>query len=357
MRTTTLYKSITGLALLAGAVALMTACSSSTDTPNSEDPAGTSSAPDKITLLESSPKGIGWSVELIAQAKGYFSGQNLEVDLQSGGGGSETAQQIIAGNFDYGLPNAATAIIGSTKEPSLRVLGCQNQKNVFSIITLADSGISQFSDLAGKAIGITDQASGEVPLVKAALKRDGITDKVKLLTIGSGPAAILAIKNGTVAAYAGGLSDMVPIKASKLDTRSITPPDFANLASHCLTTRGDVIDSKHGSDITLRLMTALQEATAFMMNNKDEALQTVCKESPQSCKSQESAKLYFDSVIELTQPLNSSEHFWGIDQDAWDQTVNYLGISGSIDPSKVNLKQLINDPKAVALYNKAVKGA
>jgi NitT/TauT family transport system substrate-binding protein len=334
-----------------------TTTDTTTTTTSEATPTDTGDAVDPIavTVLQASPQGMGWAVELIAQENNLFNEAGLEVTLESSEGGTATVQQLIAKQVDFVYSDASSIVVAATKDATLRVLGCQNQSNVFSINVPADSDIQDISGFAGKKLGIVDQGSGEGPLVKAALAEAGIADQVELVAIGAGPAAVRAIQQDQVQGYASGLSDLVPVKAAGIEVRNITPDNYAGLQSHCLTTRADVLADAQGKDTATRLMTALIRGADSLLADQEGAYEVVCTTTPQSCQNEDAARAYLDSIVTITTPADQEPN-WSINQDGWQATVDFLAVARSVDASTVDLTALTQDTAITEVFTAASFG-
>jgi NitT/TauT family transport system substrate-binding protein len=154
-----------------------------------------------------------WSPVIAARDSGFFEAQGLDVTLQETDGTSFVTQQLIAGNAEHGFASAAGALIAANEDPDLRVIGCQEQRNIFFINTPSDSGIESVDDLDGETVGIGDEARREGPLVQAIQNENDLD--LRILPLGFEPAQVIpALDDGEIVAYAGGITPTTALETS-----------------------------------------------------------------------------------------------------------------------------------------------
>src|SRR5690606_25257767 len=95
----------------------------------------------------------------------------------------------------------------------------------YKIALLPDSPIKGPKDLAGKSIGIASMGSNAIPVAKSILASAGVDENdVTFIPIGVGAAALEAMRNGQVDAYAAFTTGFGAILRVGQDLRYITHP-------------------------------------------------------------------------------------------------------------------------------------
>lgn len=138
----------------------------------------------------------------IAQDKGYFAEENLEVELYTPVDPSTVLQTVGAGEDDFGISYQPDVLLARGQGvPVVSVLGMV-QHPLNSVMALKSSGIARPSDLAGKKVGYPGIPTNE-PMLETMLKFDGLRglSDVELVNVGFNLAESLI--SGTVDAVVG----------------------------------------------------------------------------------------------------------------------------------------------------------
>lgn len=147
-------------------------------------------AADKVTfLLDWLPAGDKAAV-YVAQAKGLFAAEGLEVTIQSGRGSSDVVTKLGTGAGDMGTGGLA-ALLQARAESKVPVKAIASLYTIEpdAIFTTEGSGINSLKDIAGKKIATATFSSSNVvwPLL---LQANGIDPaKVELLKVDPGALA------------------------------------------------------------------------------------------------------------------------------------------------------------------------
>jgi NitT/TauT family transport system substrate-binding protein len=157
----------------------------------------------------------------VALEQGYFSEENLDVELVPVNSGPERDQLMQAGQIDAMINEIVSVIFYNQIETEVVIVRFARTATadspVFRILASADSGIERVEDLAGVEIGISEgtviEYSTDRILEKAGLSPDeiatvavpSIPDRMNLLQSGQllaanlpDPVASLAIMNGAI---------------------------------------------------------------------------------------------------------------------------------------------------------------
>ena len=106
----------------------------------------------------------------VAQEMGYFADEGLQVEMVENVDGSD-ARYLAAGSADFGASSPgvglSTVDVGAT---NIKAVLNQNASNIFGIAYKTDSGIKDWSDLAGKSIAVTAESMVSIynPILEAA---------------------------------------------------------------------------------------------------------------------------------------------------------------------------------------------
>ena len=97
----------------------------------------------------------------IAQEKGYFTANGLDVTVKDYEAGKLAADALIAGEADICTSADFVLVSNSFEYTDLRVLGTVAVANLNELVARKQSGISQPADLKAKRIGVTRKSVGE----------------------------------------------------------------------------------------------------------------------------------------------------------------------------------------------------
>ena len=164
---------------------------------------GDEKAPDKIKLALDWYPNANHAGLYVAMEKGYFSEEDLEVEMYTPVDPSTVNQTVAAGADDFGINYQPDLLIARSRDvPVVSIVGLV-QHPLNSVQALKSSGITRPRDLVGKTVGYPGIPTNE-PLLDTMLKHDGVAgglDEVELLNVGFDLAAVLI--NGTVDACIG----------------------------------------------------------------------------------------------------------------------------------------------------------
>ncbi|MGH2949875.1 MAG: ABC transporter substrate-binding protein, partial [Solirubrobacteraceae bacterium] len=315
---------------------------------------GGAAATKDVTLLLSFPKAIAWLPLLVAEDQGYFEEEGLNVELQETEGSGFVTQQIIAGNSEFGWAGAPSDVIAFGKDPDLRVVACNHEKNIFSINVPAGSPISDVTQLRGKRLGITTRGGGEEPMVDSVLIENDMKEDVEIVPLGdAGAAVVKAIQDGEVDAFAGGYTDIATLEAAGLDLEDITPEKYDPMPGDCMVTSKEVLSDPENQDTAVRIIRAWAKGAFFAIANEEAALEISCNEVPEQCTDRERfTQPYLSATVELLRPVDESQPPTSLDPEGWQTTADVLLASGALD-EEVDVDTLIGAPEVQAVVDKA----
>ena len=172
--------------------------------------AGAWAAPEKskITIAVGGKNLFYYLPLTVAERKGYFKDEGLEVEIPDFAGGAKALQALVGGSadvvsgfYDHTIQMAAegrqlTAFVTMLRFPGL-VLVTSPQ---------AAASVTTIADLKGHVAGVTSAGSSSQMLLTYLLQRHGVApDSVSVTAIGSAATAIAAVERGKV--DAGMLAD------------------------------------------------------------------------------------------------------------------------------------------------------
>lgn len=140
----------------------------------------------------------------IAEEKGYFTEENLVVELYVPADPSTVLQTVGAGSDDFGISYQPDLLYARAQGVPVVSVAGMVQHPLNSVVALQASGITRPSDLKGKKVGYAGLPTGE-SLLDTMLKHDGLSglDEVELINVGYdlAPALISGTVDAVIGAY------------------------------------------------------------------------------------------------------------------------------------------------------------
>lgn len=263
----------------------------------------------------------------VAEEKGYFREQGLEVSIKHEPSVNEGQKDLIDGGIDLASATDYTIAANVSSTQNIRIITAIDNGQYLGITARKDKGITNPSDLKGKRIGIMPKTISEFYLYQF-LADKGISDN-DVQIVGFTPDKIVpALLNDEIDAISAGLS--LAYQANKslgADTILWFLPVEKD-SFWLLTAKKDWI-TMH-PDLIKRFIKSLVASENFVKNNEQEAMVIVAKNINNPDKD------YFDFVWSkhnFTVSLNQSlllalegETRWAIKNNLTDKTKvpNYL---------------------------------
>lgn len=321
--------------------------------------AGVATAQDltEVNVLLPIPEGLAFTPLVVAREKGYFADAGIAVTTSVADGSGYLSQQVVAGHSEFALMGAADAVVAYTKRNDVRVLFCNQVKNVYRIVARADTGIASMADLAGKSLGYTEPGGGESKLVSAAIDEAGlvVNDTITLVPIGgAGPQSLIALQNDTVQAYSSSFPDVAALAAAGIAWTDITPAKYSNVPGACMVTTEQVLATEDGKKKAIALASAWVHGQYEAIANPDEALDLVCSTIESACENENAAKALFAEAMNLITPPEG--HRPGeLSPSSWATVVEILASSGTV-AGDLSVTPLISGANVEAVIEAAYTG-
>lgn len=139
----------------------------------------------------------------IADEKGYFADEGLDVTIYTPDDPSTVLATVGAGQDEFGLSYETEVLLAHAQEVPVVSIAALVQHPLNSVMALESSGISRPGDLKGKKVGAPGIPT-DVPLLESMLTADGLTiEDVEIVNVGFDlvPALISGKVDAIVGAY------------------------------------------------------------------------------------------------------------------------------------------------------------
>ena len=146
----------------------------------------------------------------IAEKKGYFAEEGLNVTINDFKGGSQSLQALQGGSVDVVAGAYEHTIRMQVKgRPVIALIELGRFPGiVLAVKSALKDKVKKPGDLKGMKVGVTAPGSSTNNFVNYLLAKDGVKpDEVSIIGIGAGPTAVAAIKRGEIDA----LSNLEPV--------------------------------------------------------------------------------------------------------------------------------------------------
>jgi len=210
----------------------------------------------------------------VAEQKGYFADEKLEVDFYTPADPSTVNQTVAAGSDDFGINYQPDLLMARAQGVSVVSIAALVQHPLNSVQTLKASGITRPGELVGKKVGYPGIPLNE-PLLDTMLKADGVEgglDEVELVNVGwtLAEALINESVDACIGCYFSHESFLIenqghPVNIMRMEEWGV--PDFYELV---LVTSEKTLDER--PELAQRLVRALMRGYADAAANPDAAV-------------------------------------------------------------------------------------
>lgn len=144
---------------------------------------------DVTYLLPAPPNSPAFAPWIIAQQKGYYAAQNLNMKFIAAKGGVDVAKQIGAGNAMLGGALGDTPIVVRANGIPVRAVAVLGAGGVTMIATNAKANINSISDLKGKTLTVMSYSDTTYYALLASLRKAGLS-KTDVNIQAAGPSGV-----------------------------------------------------------------------------------------------------------------------------------------------------------------------
>ncbi|PID13932.1 ABC transporter substrate-binding protein [Sporosarcina sp. P34] len=342
-----LFLSITLLLLL------LAGCTN--DAPTTEQKETPSNEMKKVSIMLDWYPNAVHSYLYVAQEKGYFNEENVEVDIQFPANPTDPMNLTAAGKVTLGLYYQPDVILAQANENiPVKAIASIVREPLNYTVMLDESSIQSPKDLEGKTIGYPGIPLNE-SLIKTMVTNDGGDyDKINMIDVGFELESSLVSKR--VDAVTGTfINHEVPVMDSKgFKTRYFNPVDYGvpNYSEIVLLTSNDTWDKEQ--DAIQAFWRAAQKGYEFMVEQPEEALDLLLN-------NQDQANFPLDKAIEteslqilLPKMDTNGEAFGALDETSWEDVRDWLHEMEMIK-TKPEVDDMILDVSTDEMFSKVTK--
>ncbi len=261
---------------------------------------GHSGQADKMSFNLGWQHGIQFLGYYVAQARGYYEQEGLEVTLHDVSRSEESGRipsDVAAGKYDIGTSSRSLVYAQRQGEP-LTALASIYQYGPHALFARADSGIVTLADIAGHTVVI--KSSSWRTLIKESLALEGLTmdDIVEV----KGGFDMTPFFEGKVDVWAGYIVNEVArarLKGLKLVTFPFYEYGFTNLGKSIYTSQEYLAD--HQSQVS-RFLRASIKGWTWAIDNPSAAINIFLSKFPRMARERDFHLASFVAAIPLIRP-------------------------------------------------------
>lgn len=279
----------------------------------------------KVTFRPYTLPSIDYAYLIIAQEKGFFAEEGLEVELVPGIASSvPIIQSVGSGADDFGHVGANSVLDAVGKGVPLKVIAVLMDKTAIAELFSANSSIRFPKDLEGKRNAVTPQSTSDQEFAMFA-KLNGL-DMKSIPTVGvyGGPPKIQAVMTGKADFTTGIYYILKPnFERQGFKVRSMKLADYGvNTIGLSLITNNKMIEER--PEIVRGFTRAALRGVEYMVDHPNEAADMVVARYPEL--NEETIKLQLENFLPFLQHEPGHQS-----RERWEEMQDIMYTTGSID--------------------------
>ncbi|HEY8597345.1 MAG TPA: ABC transporter substrate-binding protein [Thermomicrobiales bacterium] len=208
----------------------------------------------------------------LAQSRGYFKDQGLEVDIHAPSNPEDILKVVAAGTDNFGISYQTDVLSARAAGVPVKSVAAIVQHPLNTVMALKGAGITRPKDLEGKKVGIPGVPS-DGPLLKTMVEADGGNiAKVEQINVGFDliPSLIGKKVDAVIGAYEvheAAVAELQGFPVQALRVQDWGVPDYYELV---LVTSDNMI--KQNADVVRKFMIAVSKGYADAQNDQAAAI-------------------------------------------------------------------------------------
>lgn len=260
---------------------ILSACGQNDESTSEKATAGTGKVEKVSIMLDWYPNAVH-SFLFVAQEKGFFKEQGLDVEIQMPADTNDPLRLVAAGQIDMAISYQPQVLVARAEDIPVKSFAALVRHPLNQLMVPAEGPIQSPKDLAGKTIGYPSIPLDEA-IIDTMVKADGgDPEKVKMVDIGWDLIPSLATKK-TDAIIGGYINhEKLLLEKEGHSVKTLNPADYGVPDYYELVLVGGekVLQTKPG--VFKKFMEAASKGQEFVQTNPKEALEILLKQEDQS---------------------------------------------------------------------------
>lgn len=300
-------------------------------------PAKAPAALTPITVQLLAPHSASFAGFYAADQKGYYAAEGLAVTFLESGPNVDYLTPVINGNAQFGVAGADALLLTRVEGKTLRAVATIFRRSPQVFVTLADSGITQPQDFAGKVIRVgTYLAPLHAMTTHVGVTPDQYTEVVL-------PSDLAAFASGEVPVWGMYLTNfLVVIQQAGYKVNIIYPDDYGvHFYADSIFTTDEMIDKNPA--LVQRFLRATLQGWTYAIEHAEEMGLMVLQYQPDADAALENAKM----VASLPLINTGEDHIGWMKPEVWagmEQTLHEQGVlTVPVDIAQVYTTQFLEE--------------
>lgn len=312
-------KSFYLIAVLLMLLSVVTSCSS--NEPQKEDTNQQPNKNQKVRIVLDWTPNTNHTGLYVAQAKGYFAEQGLEVEImQPPEGGAEALVGGGGAEFGISFQDTLAPNFASANSMPITAVAALIQHNTSGIISLKEDGIDSPAKMAGH-----NYATWDMPIEQAIIRKiveddGGNFDEIEMVP-STVTDVITALQTDIDTVWVYYAWDGIATKVKGLDTNYLNFADYGSeldYYSPVLITNTEY--AQENPETVKKALTAIKQGYEFAIENPEDAAKILLEAAPEL-----DSEIVVESQKWLADQYIADAQKWGyIDQERWDGFYGWL---------------------------------
>ncbi|WP_404935060.1 ABC transporter substrate-binding protein [Nitratireductor sp. L15S-10] len=282
----------------------------------------------QVTVVLPGSSAMAWYPMIVAQQRGFFKEEGLEVTIKSLDGSGAVLQAMEAGRAEFGAPGPGPVLNAVARGADVKFFYNLFSRGLFVLAGDRNDGIDSAEGLRGKQIGVSTADGAEVSFARSALASVGVQpDEYKFVTIGQEGMAVTAFDRDTIHAFAASFTGIAVLKDRGVDVVDLTPEGL-DLFGNGLAVRGEIY--RDNPEMVAGFAKAIHKATKWGMENPEGVLEDGETYNPQEVERREYARALLDTVNQQYAPIGNNTLGY-LPESGWNAWHKSLLDTGELD--------------------------
>ncbi|WHY69330.1 ABC transporter substrate-binding protein [Neobacillus sp. SuZ13] len=298
---------------------LLSACGKETDEKN----VASNEKLQKVSLMLDWYPNAVHSFLFVAEEKGYFKEQGLDVDIQMPADTNDPLKLVAANQIDMAMSYQPQVLVARSEDIPVQSFGAIVRHPLNQLMVQADGPIKSPKDLAGKTIGYPSIPLDEA-IVGTMVKADGgDVKKVKMVDVGWDLIPAMATKK-TDALIGGYINhEKLLLEKEGHPMRTLNPADYGVPDYYELVMVASEKGLKDKPEVFKKFMAAITKGQKYVQDHPEDGLTTLMNHEDKTSPLEKDVET---KSLEILLPLMDAKEkpFGYQDPQTWEKTAQWL---------------------------------